>query len=99
MGWTTTINGPDVWFGFVTRTTTAGAQFGGISNYLISDAADGLSGIVGAATNATVQAALGLGFFTATTAGMPASIPFSQINGSNSAAFRPAIYRFLSQSA
>jgi hypothetical protein len=96
LGWTTTITQNDYWLGIVSRTTTDGTN-ASFSQYLASDVNSNFSGVIGAASAATLQNVLGLGFYTATTSGMPGSIGFSQINGSASQAQRVPLYYFLSQ--
>jgi hypothetical protein len=96
MGWTTTITQADLWFGLVSRSTTGGAAAITISNYQVSDVNSNFSGILGVASNATNQDVLGLGFYSASTSAMPGSIGFSQIQGTNSNALRPPLYKFLS---
>jgi len=101
MGWTTTLTQNDYWMGIVYRTTSGGTD-GSFSQYLISDINSGYSGEMGVASNNTAQNVLGLGHYTATTSGNPASIAFSQLNGAStngSLVYRVPIYRFLSQSA
>jgi hypothetical protein len=98
MGWTTTITQADIWMGIVSRTTSAGGNMT-LSQYVGSDIAQNFSGIVGVASNATQQNALGLGAYSATTSAMPASVAFSQINGTNSSVFRVPMYYFLSGTA
>lgn len=98
MGWTSTIPQNDYWMGILSRTTTAGTN-ASFSQYLVSDLNSNFSGLMNVATNATQQNVLGLGFYTATTSGMPGSIGFSQLNGTASQALRPPMYYFLSQTA
>lgn len=97
MGWTTTISQADLWLGFVSRTTSAGANLYTLSNYQVSDVASNFSGVLGSASNATNQNVLGLGFYTTTTSAVPGSVAFSQIQGTNSAVQRAPMYYFLSQ--
>lgn len=95
MGWTTTITKADLWMGVVYR-TTSGNTDGSFSQYMVSDINSNFSGIFGAASNASNQDRLGLGYFSATTSGIPASIAFSDIRGTASQALRPPLYCFLS---
>jgi hypothetical protein len=91
--WTSTLQGGNYWVGIVSRTTSGGANCS-FSQYLISDINSDFSGIFNAASNATAQRRLGLGVYTATTAGMPNSIGFSQINGTASNALRQPNFVF-----
>lgn len=100
MGWTSTMTQNDIWLGIVSRTTTSGTnQFGGISNYVASDVTENFAGHIGSAVNATMQNVLGLGVYTVTTTGIPGSVAFSQINGTNGLLNRVPLYYFLSQTA
>jgi len=83
----TSISEARYWLGFVSSTSSAGAN-GTYSNYLVSNIASQYTGLFGTASNATMQPKLGQGFYSATTTGLPASVGFSQINGTNSAARR-----------
>jgi hypothetical protein len=99
MGWTTTMSANDLWLGVVSSSNAAGTNSFTLSNFLVSDVNSNFSGLFGVATAATAQDALGLGFYSAATNGIPNAIAFSEINGSASAALRPPVYRFLSQTA
>lgn len=99
MGWTTTIPTSDLWLGIVSSTNSAGVNSATISQYVVSDIGTNFSGMFGVASNATCQDALGLGYYTAVTNGIPSSVAFSQINGTASMVLRPPLYRFLSQTA
>lgn len=96
-GWTNTVSQSDYWLGYVSRTATLG-NAAAISQGLVSQTNLTHLGFFNAAPTATNQIEFGQGFYTATTSGMPASIAFSQINGSAPAALRPPIIRFVSQS-
>jgi hypothetical protein len=97
-GWTTTIHPDDYFLGFVSRTTTAGAN-ASISNVLMTQANSAWSGLMGVAAGASAQKVLGLGTYTATTSAVPGSIAFSQLTGSGSIVVRPPMIWLLSQSA
>lgn len=99
MGWTTTITQGDLWMAIVSRTTSGGVNLITLSQYLASDLNSTFSGMLGAATNTSVQNVLGLGVYSATTSGIPGSIGFSQIVGNSSIGLRVPLYYFLSQSA
>ena len=92
VGSTATLTSGNYWIGFASRTSSAGAD-GSYSNLALNGGffTDSLlsgtlsyGGYFGSAVNATNQQVLGQGFYTATTTGMPASIAFSQINGTAS---------------
>lgn len=90
VGWTNTILPGDYYFGLVSRTTSGGTN-ASISNLYASNLASGFSGILGASSPASAQMFPGFGYYSATTAGMPNSVAFSDIQGSNSIAQRPPI--------
>lgn len=96
IGWTTTITKADLWLGIVSR-TTSGNTDGSASQYVVSDINSNFSGVFGVASNASNQDRLGLGYYSATTAGIPGSIAFSDLRGTASMAMRPPLYCFLSQ--
>jgi hypothetical protein len=87
-GWTTTIPDNRYYVGVVSRTTTAGAN-ASLSQVLVSQLNSNVSGMWNEVSNATVQWPMGIGYYSATTAGLPASVAFSQIRGTNSLAARP----------
>ena len=93
MGWSTTIPEGDYWLAIVSRTTSGGAN-GSYSQAIRSNLASNFLGNFGASHATTIQRRLGYGFYTATTSGMPGSIAFSEIQGSNSALFRDPILNF-----
>lgn len=99
MGWTTTVSQNDYWVGIVSSTGTAGGNLNTISQYVASDINSNFSGVLGELSNATHQNILGLGVYTAATAGLPASMAFSQINGTASQFLRAPLYYFVSGSA
>jgi hypothetical protein len=90
--WTTTVPEGVYWLGLLSRTTSGGAN-GTYSNLLISNLNSNFVGFFGSAQNTSMQLTLGQGIYTATTSGMPSSIAFSHIRGSDSAGLRgPNIY-------
>jgi hypothetical protein len=99
MGWTSTITQDDLWCGIVSSTASAGQNLYTLSQYMASDVNSNFSGILGAASAATAQNVLGLGVYTAATAGLPASVAFSQINGSASQFLRVPLYYFVNGTA
>jgi hypothetical protein len=98
MGATGTLPANDYWVGIISRTTSGGANMS-LSQYLVSQINSNWSGIWGVASNATDQYRLGLGAYTATTTAMPASIAFSQINGTASLVLRRPKVAFVSGTA
>lgn len=96
--WTTTVNEGEYWAGIALRTTTGGANMT-VSQWLASQPNSSHSGVFGVASNATQQAFLGQGYYTASSSGVPASIAFSQINGMSSLAQRVPLFYFQSGTA
>lgn len=95
IGMTTTLQDGDYWLGLVSQTSTAGTN-GTYSQFLVSAMASNFLGHFGSSHNTTYQMAPGRGVYTVTTAGMPSSVAFSQIRGSDSAAMRPPWAVFIS---
>ena len=93
--WTSTVSGSDYWIGIGSRTTTGGAAMS-ISQFLASQPNSNYSGNFGSANNATKGMIMGQGFYSATTSAVPASIAFTQINGTGSLNRRPPVYYFMS---
>lgn len=93
--WTSTVSGSDYWIGIGSRTTTGGAAMS-ISQFLASQPNSLYSGNFGSANNATKGMIMGQGFYSATTSAVPASIAFTQINGTGSLNRRPPVYYFMS---
>lgn len=88
-----TITQGDYWVGFVSRTTSGGTN-GSYSNLIASNIASNFLGHFGSSHNTTVQLTLGQGVYTATTSGIPGSVAFSEIRGSDSQARRAAFIMF-----
>lgn len=88
-----TLTEGDYWLGFVSRTASGGAN-GSYSHFVESNIASNFVGHFGSSNNTTMQLTLGQGLYTATTSGMPSSVAFSQIRGSDSAARRAAFIMF-----
>lgn len=89
----TSIPSDRYWLAFVSRTTSGGAN-GSYSNFLVSNIASQYTGLFGVASNASMQPKLGQGYYSATTSGIPASIAFTEISGTNSAARRFPVIGF-----
>jgi hypothetical protein len=87
IGWTTTITEGQYWIGFLSRTTSGGAN-GTYSNVMLTQMGTNFLGHFSSSHNTTYQWTLGQGIYTVTTSGMPGSIGFSELRGSDSAIFR-----------
>jgi hypothetical protein len=92
---TTTLSEGAYFLGFVSRTTSGGAN-GTYNNLQQSNVNSDYRGLWGSAVNATNQVYQGAGYYSATTAGLPGSVAFSQINGTVGGAFRPPVIIFQS---
>lgn len=95
LGLTGTLSASQYWVGVVSSTATGGAA-GTLSNMMASQLNTNFSGIFGAVSSATQQYTRGLGSYTVTTGAIPASIAFSQINGTNSAILRQPLFYLVS---
>jgi len=95
IGMTNTFTEGEYWIGFLSRTTSGGTN-GSYSNMLGSNVNSAFQGFFGSSNNTTQQFTLGQGVYTATTSGMPGSVAFSQIRGSDSMALRSPIMLFAS---
>jgi len=93
IGMTSTLTEGDYWLGFVSRTTSGGTN-GSYSNLVASNIASNFLGFFGSSNNTTYQLTLGQGVYTASTSGIPSSVAFSQIRGSDSQARRAAFIMF-----
>ncbi len=94
--WTNTLTVGNYWAGVVSRTTSAGGN-ATLNQMLASQANSAFSGILGAASNASVQARLGLGTYSASTSGIPGSIAFTQLTGTGTIIPRTPVFHFISQ--
>jgi hypothetical protein len=95
-GITNTLTEGQYYVGFLCRSTTGGGAMT-LQNLVISQQSSNFSGIFGQATNATAQYTRGLGQYATTTANLPASVAFSQIQGTNLSYLRPPIFYLVSQ--
>lgn len=86
------------WIAFLSRTTSGGAN-GSYSNNMVSNINSVFTGLFGTASNASHQLRLGQGYYSATTSGLPASVAFSDIRGTNSLARRMPVIGFHSNTA
>lgn len=93
MGMTNTLGRSDYWIACGASLATAGNNSFSVSFGMLSQSLSNQVYGLGLASNATYQSLLGKGFYTATSSAAPGSIAFSQVNGTNSVAYRfPAIY-------
>ena len=90
---TSTFTTGQYWFGVVSRTTSGGAN-GSYSQLIHSNIASNFLGHFSSAHNTTMQFRLGQGVYSATTSGIPGSVAFSQIRGSDSLARRAPAFAF-----
>jgi hypothetical protein len=89
--WTLTVAEQEIYIGQLSRTSTGGNN-ASISQMLVSQVNSNFVGFFGQSHNTTQQWTQGQGVYTVTTSGLPSSVAFSQIRGSDSLAFRaPAI--------
>lgn len=91
--WSSSLSEAQYYIGIWSRTTTGGGNCT-INQYLCSQVNSNFSGILGAASNASVQYTRGLGHYSATfSTALPASVNVSQLNGTASIVLRqPAFY-------
>jgi hypothetical protein len=93
IGWTTTISVGDYWLGVMYRSTTAGGA-ASVSQYVASQVSTLASGIWGSTTAASNQMRLGQGVYSVSSAALPGSIAFSEINGNSSQYNQPPLVFF-----
>ena len=79
--------------GVLSRTTSGGAN-GSYSQFQVSNLNSNFLGFFGSSHNTTMQFQPGIGVYSVTTAGIPGTIPISQLRGSDSAAQRPPVVVF-----
>lgn len=96
--WTTTIGDGRYYVGIGVRTSTGGAN-ATLNQVLVSQMNSNFSGLFGVATNRSYQWPPGFGYFSASSANLPASIAYSQIDGTASLAARPPTWFMRSGSA
>jgi hypothetical protein len=92
--WSLTVPEGEIYIGHLSRTTTAGAN-ASVSQMLVSNVASNFVGFFGQSHNTTVQWTQGQGVYSVTTSGMPNSVAFSQIRGSDSNNFRAPAVMFI----
>ena len=92
MPWSTSLAEGQYYVGIHSRTTTGGGN-ATFSQYLASQVNSVFSGIMGAASNASIQYTRGLGHYSATfSTAVPSSVGLSQIQGSQSVALRQPVF-------
>lgn len=100
MGLTTTLSSGDYWLAVVNRSTTGGAAGHTINQELMTQFSNatfsGWSGVLGVATNASMQHMKGLGTYSVSTSGIPSAINFNQLTGTGTLVMQPPIYALLS---
>lgn len=92
--WSLTVPEGEVYIAHLSRTTTGGAN-ASVSQMLVSNVNSNFVGFFGQSHNTTQQWTQGQGVYTVTTSGMPNSIAFSQIRGSDSNNFRAPAVMFI----
>jgi hypothetical protein len=92
--WTLTVAEQEIYIAQLSRTSTAGNN-ASISQMLVSNVNSNFVGIFGQSHNTTYQLTQGQGVYTVTTSGLPSSVAFSQIRGSDSNALRAPAIRFI----
>jgi hypothetical protein len=92
--WALTVPEQEIYVAHLSRSTTAGAN-ASISQMLVSNVNSNYVGFFGQSHNTTQQWTQGQGVYSATTSGMPNSIAFSQIRGSDSNNFRAPAVMFI----
>ena len=95
MPWTTTIPAGNYWIAINMRSTTGGANMS-FGFRAASQWASTYSGWFGSASSASNQSAIGVGIYSATTAGLPSAISLTQILGNSSAFQRQPLVMFVS---
>ena len=89
--WSLTVAEQEIYIAQVSRTSTGGNN-ASISQMLVSQVNSNFVGFFGQSHNTTQQWTQGQGVYSVTTSGLPNSVAFSQIRGSDSIALRaPAI--------
>jgi hypothetical protein len=92
--WSLTLADQEVYIGQLSRTTTGGGN-ASISQMLVTNINSNFVGFFGLSHNTTMQFTQGQGVYSTTTSGLPNSVAFSQIRGSDSLAFRAPAIRFI----
>ena len=95
--WTVTLTGSDYYIGINLRSTTGGGAGHSISQLLQSKFTNtDYSGLLGAPVTVSAQRLLGQGHWSITTAGMPATMAFTDIRGTGSIVLRAPVFHLRS---
>jgi hypothetical protein len=90
--WSSSMSEGQYYVGVWSRTTTGGGNCT-VNQFLASQGNSNFSGILGVASNASVQYTRGLGHYSATfSTALPTSVPISQMQGSQSIALRQPVF-------
>jgi hypothetical protein len=92
--WSLTVDEQELYIGQVSRTSNGGNN-ASVSQMLVSNINSNFVGLFGVAHNTTQQWTQGQGVYSVTTSGLPSSVAFSQIRGSDSLALRAPALRFI----
>jgi hypothetical protein len=92
--WSLTVAEQELYIGQISRTSTGGNN-ASISQMLVSNINSSFVGLFGVAHNTTMQFTQGQGMYSVSTSGLPSSVAFSQIRGSDSLALRAPALRFI----
>ena len=92
--WSLTVAEQELYVAHLSRTSTGGNN-ASISQMLVSNVNSNFVGFFGASHNTTQQWTQGQGVYSVTTSGLPSSVAFSQIRGSDSLALRPPAIMFI----
>lgn len=95
VGSTATLTQGQYWIGVMSSVSTSSQNIG-FSQMVISNVASPFVGYFGSSHTTTQQLTIGQGVYSAQTAGIPSSVAFSQIRGSDSNALRMPIVMFAS---
>jgi hypothetical protein len=93
--WTTTIDDNRYYVGVLSRSSTGGNNCT-LQQIVVSAMASSYSGVLGAASNASLQWPLGFGIYSTSTAAIPATIGFTQLVGNSSIAARAPTWFMIS---
>lgn len=93
--WTTTLQQSRYYVGIGMLSTTGGAN-ATLSQVLVSQLNSNVSGLWDVASTRSIQWPIGVGYLSASTTGVPATIGISQIDGTNSLAARPPSWHMIS---
>ena len=92
--WTQSIPASEIYIANLSRTSSSSAN-ASISQMLVSNINSNFVGFFGVSQATTRQWSLGQGIYTTTSSGLPNSVAFSQIRGSDSVVLRPPAVMFV----